>query len=81
MIVLNVGHGMRWTRRRWRAFGADERRQCGRRSRVVLTPRCWRQARDDASHHVGDGGKKADRRGEHGISRKTIAQGRPDCFR
>jgi hypothetical protein len=22
-----------------RAFGADERRQCGRRSRVVLTPR------------------------------------------
>src|SRR5690348_4116061 len=31
----------------------------GRRSRVVLTPRRWRQARDDASHHTGDGGNKA----------------------
>jgi superfamily I DNA/RNA helicase len=29
----------------------------------------------------GDGGKKAGHRGEHVISRKTIAQGRPDCFR
>jgi hypothetical protein len=31
----------------------------GRRSRVVLTPRRWRQVSDDASHHAGDGGKKA----------------------
>jgi len=30
----------------------------GRRSRVVLTPRCWRQVRDDASHHANDGDKK-----------------------
>jgi hypothetical protein len=29
----------------------------------------------------GDGDKKAGRQGEHDISRKTIAQGRPDCFR
>ena len=32
---------------------------CGRRSRVVLTPRRWRQARDDAMHHTGDGDNKA----------------------
>ena len=31
----------------------------GRRSRVVLTPRRWRQARDDAMHHTGDGDNKA----------------------
>jgi len=31
----------------------------GRRSRVVLAPRRWRQVRDDASHHTGDGGNKA----------------------
>src|SRR6266850_1346374 len=56
-IVTNVG-GMRWTRQRWRANGvagqvlwACERSSstqtngacCGRRSRVVLTPRRWRQ--------------------------------------
>ena len=29
----------------------------------------------------GDGGKKADHRGEREVSRKTIAQGRPECFR
>jgi hypothetical protein len=33
------------------------------------------------AHHTGDGDKKAGRQGEHEISRKTIAQGRPDCFR
>jgi hypothetical protein len=38
-VVTNVGCGMRWTL--WRR--ADERRQRGRRSRVVLTPRRWRQ--------------------------------------
>jgi hypothetical protein len=38
---------------------ADERRFRGRRSRVVLAPRRWRQAGDDASHHTGDGGNKA----------------------
>src|SRR6185437_5684822 len=33
------------------------------------------------AHHAGDGGKKAGHQGEHGISRKAIAQGRPDCLR
>ena len=47
--------GMRWTR------AAPKTRALirGRRSRVVLTPRRWRQVRDDASHHTDDGGKKA----------------------
>jgi hypothetical protein len=31
----------------------------GRRRRVVLTPRRWRQVGDDASHHADDGGKQA----------------------
>jgi hypothetical protein len=29
----------------------------------------------------GDGGKRAVHRGDHAISVKTIAQGRPECFR
>jgi hypothetical protein len=29
----------------------------------------------------GDGGNKAGHRGEREVSRKTIAQGRPDCLR
>ena len=28
----------------------------------------------------GDGGKRAVLRGEHEVSRKAIAQGRPECF-
>jgi hypothetical protein len=47
--------GMRWTR-----VALKTRAQsCGRRSRVVLTPRRRRQVREDASHHTGDGDKKA----------------------
>src|SRR4051812_19745533 len=55
---------------------------CGssvRRSRVVLMSRCW--------HYVGgkcpadDGGKRAVLREEHEVSRKAIAQGRPECCR
>ncbi len=56
-IVTDVGHGMRWTRQRFACDGiagriersvsdhrhADERCCCVRRSRVVLTPRRWRQ--------------------------------------
>jgi hypothetical protein len=43
-IVTDVGQGMRWTRAASsRVLRADERRSCGRRSRVVLTPRRWRQ--------------------------------------
>jgi hypothetical protein len=53
-IVTDVGRGMRWTL--WRRV--DERRHGGRRSRVVLTPRRWRQLGDEAALHAGDGGKK-----------------------
>ena len=35
----------------------------------------------EASFFGGDGGKRAVHRGEHAISRKTIAQGMPECFR
>ncbi len=56
-IVTDVGHGMRWTRQRFARDGiagrverlvsdqqrADERCCSVRRSRVVLTPRRWRQ--------------------------------------
>src|SRR5882757_1261173 len=58
-IVTNVAHGMRWTRQRFARDGiagqverlvsgqqrADERCCSVRRSRVVLTPRRWRQVR------------------------------------
>jgi hypothetical protein len=60
-----------------RDLRADERSLCGRRSRMVLAPRRWRQVGDDASHHADDGGKKARSPGRLRISRKTIAQGRP----
>jgi hypothetical protein len=38
---------------------SDEGAARGRPSRVVLTPRRWRQVGEDASHHTGDGGKTA----------------------
>ncbi len=59
---------------RWDAVDAtattDERGFGGRRSRVVLTPRCWRQVVWSDPH--GDGGNKAGRRGERAISRKPL---------
>jgi hypothetical protein len=71
------------TNARWDAVDAeaatDERGRCGRRNRVVLTPRCWRQV--VWSYPRGDGDNKAGHRGERAISRKTIAQGRPDALR
>jgi hypothetical protein len=54
-IVTNVERGMRWTRRRAGRSALAR----GRRSRVVLTPRRWRQVGDNASHCTGDSGKKA----------------------
>ena len=57
----------------------DESTRGERRRRVVLMPRCWHQA--SRRYPLGDGGKKAGHRGEHVISRKAIAQGRPECFR
>jgi hypothetical protein len=41
-IVTDVGHGMRWPDIAGRDLVRDERRVCGRRSRVVLALRCRR---------------------------------------
>src|SRR5713226_4738341 len=62
---------------------ADERCCCGRQNRVVLTPRRWRQVRGVASAQPGldktfplmTVAKEPGHRGEHDISRKTIACG------
>jgi hypothetical protein len=43
-----------------------------RRSRVVLAPRSWRQVLGRLTLLGGEGGKKADHRGEHEISRKPL---------
>jgi hypothetical protein len=52
-IVTDVGGGMRWTQ----AALKTRARTCGRQSRVVLTPRRWRQV--SRSYPLDDGGKKA----------------------
>jgi hypothetical protein len=63
---------MRWTR----AALLTRALARGWRRRVVLTPRCWCQARGK-SFPRGDGGKKADHRGEPAISRKPSRAGMP----
>ena len=73
----------------------DEVRRSGRRSRVVLTPRRWRQVGDDglqrtcddashhtgddASHRTGDGGNKARSPGR--ARRKPLKPLRRECRR
>jgi hypothetical protein len=52
-IVTDVGQGMRWTQ----AALLTRAPPCGRRSRVVLTPRRWRQV--SRKYPRGDGDKKA----------------------
>jgi hypothetical protein len=52
-IVTDVRLGMRWTR----VVRLTSALSCGRRSRVVLTPRRWRQVGE--SNFAGEGGKKA----------------------
>jgi hypothetical protein len=52
-IVTDVGRGMRWTQ----AALLTRAHSCGRRSRVVLTPRRWRQV--GGSDSAGDGGNQA----------------------
>jgi hypothetical protein len=52
-IVTDVGQGMRWTQ----AALLTRALSCGRRSRVVLTPRRWRQVGE--RNFTGDGGKQA----------------------
>jgi len=76
-IVTDVGRGMRWTL----AVRKDEAPRSGRQSRVVLAPRRWRELLKKLSLLRGDGDNKPDRRRERGISRKTIAQGKPDRVR
>jgi hypothetical protein len=49
----------------------------GRRSRVVLMPRRWHQARDDAPHHTDDGGKQARSPGR--ARRKPLKPLRGEC--
>jgi hypothetical protein len=74
-IVTKRRDGMRWTL----LFQARKRRRLGksvRRSRVVLTPRHWRQV---GGYPAGDGGNQAAHRGERVISRKAIAQGMSVC--
>jgi hypothetical protein len=66
---------MRWTQMaRWTLRAVRVRR-----SRVVLMSRCWHEVA--WSFPRSDGGKRAVLRGEHEVSRKAIAQGRPECFR
>ena len=75
MIVTNV---------RWDAVDA----KCvARRARMKRTAKsCGPDAAVLASSRAevflrGDGGKRAVHRGEHEVSRKATAQGRPECFR
>ena len=61
-----------------------------RSSRVVLSPRCWRQVggecdfRPQRARHAEIRSRRGLAspvpRGEHGVSRKAIAQGVPDCL-
>ena len=53
-IVTDVGQGMRWTQ----AVPKTRALPCGRRSRVVLTPRRWRQV-VAKKYPRGDGGKQS----------------------
>ena len=62
------GGGMRWTLWRFK----DELRQRGRRSRVVLTPRRWRQVPEKQTFSGATVAKEPGRRGELGVSRKPL---------
>ena len=65
--------GRRWRARRTRLTRTAK--SCGPDAAVLaLSPR-------EAKLLGGDGGKKAVHRGELEVSRKAIAQGRPECFR
>jgi hypothetical protein len=74
-IVTDVGYGMRWTQTT-RLTSALPR---GRRSRVVLTPRRWRQVLEK---QTSQGRRWQESPVTEEITKetvKTIAQGRPDC--
>jgi hypothetical protein len=84
-VVTNVGAGCGGRNSVVaRLMRADERRWCVRRSRVVLTPRRWRQVcgrrcRPSRARHAAQArvARTPGRPGEREISRKTIAQGMP----
>ncbi len=57
----------------------DESAGCGRRSRVVLTPRRWRQV--GGGNFASDGVNKPITGESAKETVKTIAQGMPDCLR
>src|SRR5262245_60140209 len=59
----------------------DVRAGCVRRSRVVLMSRCWHYVQEKRKLLRDNGGKRAVLREEHEVSRKAIAQGRPECSR
>ena len=61
-IVTDVGAGSDG-----RGCAIDEQRGCGRQSRVVLTPRRWRQVPGKLTLLGGDGGKQARLTGESTI--------------
>jgi hypothetical protein len=70
--------GMRWTRRCRKTNDT----RCGRRSRVVLAPLGWCQACDGAFRIArATVTKRSWTPGRARISRKPLAQGRPDRFR
>ena len=72
-IVTDVGCGMRWTL----LVRETNAPTSGRRSRVVLTPRRWRQAL--RKYPLGDGGKKARSPGRaRSKPLKPFARGKPD---
>jgi hypothetical protein len=80
--MRGVGHrherAVRCDGRGWRARRTRRTRtakSCGSGAAVLaLSP-------GEANLSRGDGGKKAVLRGEHEVSRKAIAQGRPECSR
>jgi hypothetical protein len=66
---------MRWTR----VARLTSAYPCGRRSRVVLTPRRWRQVLEKQSFSGMMVAKKPGHQGEHEISCNTIACGNAGC--
>ena len=67
---------MRWTlRARRRMRRKRTAKSCGSGAAVLAL------SSGEASFSRGDGGKRAVLRGEHEVSRKAIAQGRPECSR
>src|SRR5687768_4523400 len=65
-IVTKRWDGMRWTRQRQAPSCAGRNAVRVRRSRVVLTPRCWRQVGSKCA--AGDGDNKPAHRGEREVS-------------